>query len=175
MTKPLYFAGIGARKTPHEVLVKMRKCGKVLSDLGYILRSGGARGADSAFESGYILGKMRSSEEIFLPFKKFNQHSSPLFGSDIEARKIAKEFHPRWENVGDVGRDFHARNVYQILGRNLKTPVEFILCWTPNGKIVGGTGLALRIGQHFNIPIFNFGIHSDSEISDFILSLEDQT
>ena len=47
-----YYAGIGARKTPNHVLKYMELQGKLLAEKGYILRSGGAKGADSAFERG---------------------------------------------------------------------------------------------------------------------------
>ena len=47
------------------------------------------------------------------------------------------------------------RNTFQVLGKNLVNPSKFILCWTPNGKITGGTGQALRIAEHFEIPIIN--------------------
>ena len=46
------YTGIGSRNTPKEVLELMKTIGKYLGCLGYELRSGGADGADSAFESG---------------------------------------------------------------------------------------------------------------------------
>ena len=57
MTK--YFAGIGSRETPQDILKLMTKSAYRLEQLGYVLRSGGARGADKAFELGVMNLKNR--------------------------------------------------------------------------------------------------------------------
>ena len=46
------YAGIGSRKTPIKILKEMTKIANFLNKKGYILRSGGAIGADKAFENG---------------------------------------------------------------------------------------------------------------------------
>ena len=51
----------------------------------------------------------------------------------------------------------HSRNCHQILGYDLKSPVDAVICWTPNGKMVGGTRTALLLAQDAGIPIFNLG------------------
>jgi len=57
-----YYAGIGARDTPQEVLNRMTKLAGVLQRKGLCLRSGGAKGADTAFEAGVTNGNL----EVFL-------------------------------------------------------------------------------------------------------------
>jgi hypothetical protein len=57
----LYYAGIGSRTTPPEFQEYFSVLGQVLQNLGWTLRSGGADGADSAFEK-YVTRK-----EIYLP------------------------------------------------------------------------------------------------------------
>ena len=47
------------------------------------------------------------------------------------------------------------RNAMQILGRWGDNPVDFVVCWTKDGKASGGTGHALRIAEYYNIPVFN--------------------
>jgi hypothetical protein len=154
----------------------MYAAGKALAAMGFTLRSGGAQGADESFESGVDeYAKCHDVDpstlkEIYLPWKGFRKNQSPLFGSDKAARMLAKQYHPRWEIVSCSGRDFHARNCYQVLGRDLATPSAFVLCWTPDGKIVGGTGQALRIAEDHQIPILNFGCHDDDFISDHIFA-----
>lgn len=165
----IYYAGIGSRKTPSDICNKMRNAASAMAHMGFTLRSGGAEGADEAFEAGSNMGN--GSKEIYLPYKGFRKNESPLYGSSKEARAIAKTFHPKWSNLGNNGRDFMGRNAYQILGSDLDTPVDFVLCWTPNGKITGGTGQALRHAAALEIPIFNFATHSEDEISDFIFAL----
>lgn len=171
------YAGIGARKTPKDVCRKMFTAGRAMAEMEFILRSGGAIGADSAFEAGAdAAGNLQQNalKEIFLPFKHFNGNTSPLFGTTKEARLIAKEYHPRWDILSPLGRDFHARNVYQILGKDLNTPADFILCWTPNGAITGGTGQALRIAKAYGVPILNFATDDDDSISDFIFAIAER-
>ena len=46
------YAGIGSRSTPPEVQAVMRTLANNLEYTGFTLRSGGAKGADSAFEHG---------------------------------------------------------------------------------------------------------------------------
>lgn len=146
-----------------------------MAKLGFILRSGGASGADEAFEQGVdeYAATLGSDpylfKEIYLPWEGFRKNRSPLYGSCKRSRLLAKEFHPNWANVSPAGRDFHGRNCYQILGKNLDRPSSFVLCWTQDGAITGGTGQALRIAQEYNVPILNFASHDDQFISDYIL------
>jgi hypothetical protein len=50
-----------------------------------------------------------------------------------------------------------ARNAMQVLGPDLKTPSKFVICWTLEGKEIGGTSQAIRIAKDFSIPIYNLG------------------
>ena len=56
------WAGIGSRITPLEIQKEMTKISMFLYKHGYTLRSGGAKGADTAFEKGSLEAK-----EIFTP------------------------------------------------------------------------------------------------------------
>lgn len=150
-----YYAGIGSRETPKEVLDMMSKISLYLEKNGYILRSGGADGADSAFE------KEISKKQIFLPWKNFNNNPSPLFRISEEAKDIAKKFHPYFDNMKQGAQKLHSRNVYQVLGENLNEPVDFVICWTKNGGESGGTGQALRIAREYKIKIYNLAREDD--------------
>jgi hypothetical protein len=161
------YTGIGARETPPDVLVNMRKLGKFLGSTTFTLRSGGARGADVAFEAGCT--SVGGKKEIYLPYPHFNGSTSDMYHITPQARAIAKEYHPNWPNLGDAGRAFMSRNSYQMLGLQLDDPTEFVVCWTQGGKIIHGTGQALRIAKDLNIPVYNFAVMSLNEISDAIL------
>ena len=52
----LRYAGIGARATPAAVLADMETIAAWLARTGWILSSGGADGADSAFAAGAPVG-----------------------------------------------------------------------------------------------------------------------
>ena len=148
----MYYAGIGARQTPTPVLNQMTILANNLEASGFILRSGGAAGADTAFEEGV---REEDHKEIYLPWQGFNNSKSSRYGIDQQALHMAKYYHPAWERCSSTARKFHARNCYQIVGKDLQTPVGFVLCWTADGKASGGTGQAMRIAEDKSIPIIN--------------------
>ena len=135
------YAGIGARSTPQNILELMTSISKKLYQNDYILRSGGAQGADSAFECG-VLNKI--NKEIY----KAND-------ATIASIKLASRYHNNWSACSPYVKKLHGRNALIILGLNFKSPVNFVICWTPNGSDVGGTGLAIRIAKDHNIPVLN--------------------
>jgi hypothetical protein len=147
----MIYAGIGSRETPDNVLDVMRNIGKLLALKGCILRSGGARGADKAFEDGCDL--ISGRKEIYLPQNTLE--------NDDKAREITKQFHPNWEACNEYARRLHTRNVYQILGSDLNTVSDFVVCWTINGEPIGGTAQAIRIAEYYWIPIYNLGKEGD--------------
>lgn len=149
------YTGIGSRKTPREILALMAAVAAELAKMGWILRSGGADGADSAFEIGAV-----SRKEVYLPWKGFNGRNSPYYLITAAALAMAEKYHPAWDRCSPGARKLHARNCYQVLGFDLNTPSNFILCWTPSGKVEGGTGQAMRIALDNNIPIINM-YHTD--------------
>ncbi len=145
-----YYTGIGSRETPEDVLYIMKKIALYLARQGYILRSGGAHGADLAFEEGCDIG--RGEKEIFLPWPYFNNHPSPFCYPSYNSFEVVDKFHPSPNKLSNGARKLHARNTHQVLGKNLIEPSEFIICWTgPKG----GTQQALRIADYCEIPIYN--------------------
>ena len=142
MTK--FYCGIGSRQTPPAILTLMYRWAIHLAQCGYVLRSGRAIGADTAFEHGCIAEN--GPKQIF---------------TDRDARRRpdwrahAAKFHPAWNSLPAGAQLLHARNSAIMLGMELVEPVSFVLCWTPGGIVKGGTGQALRIAQASNIPVFN--------------------
>ena len=96
----MIYTGIGSRETPSHILQLMTSLARAFSDAGYYLRSGGAHGADSAFEEG------ASKSIIYLPWDGFNGRfvdgrtfvtipsSSVKILSDI-----ASKYHPAWKKL----------------------------------------------------------------------------
>lgn len=153
-----YYTGIGSRETPDDILHFMREVGVVMASAGWILRSGGADGADTAFEIGAWQGRDKPLAQIFLPWKGFNGNLSPLESPAPWTFPIAQKFHPAWGRLSSGGRLLMARNIHQCLGTNPYDPIStFLVCWTKGGKIAGGTGQALRIAGSYGIPVYNLG------------------
>ena len=153
-----YYTGVGSRKTPASVLALMTRLAQTLASAGWTLRSGAADGADAAFEAG--AGR---AAEIYLPWRGFNRHTSPLHEVTPDALMLAAEVHPVWDRLSDAARKLHARNCYQVLGSKLCRPSTFLVCWTPDGatsaqectRDTGGTATAIRLADRFGVPTFN--------------------
>ena len=154
-----YYAGIGSRMTPKTVCLEMTKIATVLSQKGYILNSGGAAGADSAFEKG-----AGDNKQIFLPYDGMNGRKvdgKQFFLYSEESYQIASKFYRGLANAPPMTQKMMCRNVHQVLGLDLKTPVDFLVCWTPGGGVEGGTGMAMRVAKGHKIPIYNLKMDSD--------------
>jgi len=159
-TPTMTYAGIGSRQTPADVLAKMTEAAEYLEGLGYTLRSGGAIGADQAFEKG-----VKSKKEVFLGTDKTGERE----------KKIAREIHPNpqaldnskskatGKPIADFMWNLMGRNTNQIFGENLDTPVDFVLAWTQDGLTdyrkrsiqSGGTGQAIDMASRKGIPVIN--------------------
>jgi len=154
------YAGIGARKTPTKIKKMMINLGMVYGHLGYKLNTGGAAGADESFEKGHK-AMAPDNLEVFLPWNGFNNRddSDPCntIGVSTEALLLARKYHPAWDKLSEGARKMMARNAYQLLGSDLNKPVDLVICWTPQGKIIGGTGQALRMAKDLKIPVANLG------------------
>lgn len=162
----MHYTGIGSRLTPKDVQHKMTRIAQFLSSRNFILRSGGADGADSAFELGAL------SKEVYLPWENFNQNESLLFPPKKEAYVLAEKYHPKWRHLRDSVKALMARNMHQVLGWDLNSPSKFTVCYTADGGDSGGTGQALRLCRDLGIPVFNL-YHASSleELSEFVQTL----
>jgi len=172
-------ATIGARDTPAHILEIMEEVGYSLAKMGRMIHSGGAVGADKAFQIGVERFCRENGispcerQRIFLPENYFKGlkhdekrgiYSFPRSTRYSEAVSMAKRVYlnpkaarnwPEWMS------NLMGRNCLQALSEDLSTPVSAIICWTKDGSIdgskksSGGTGQALRLAKKFNIPVFN--------------------
>lgn len=148
------YTGIGSRSTPENILGLIHQVSKKLDDMGFLLRSGGANGADSAFE------EFSNNKEIYLPWNGFNgrKHDGISYftytqcSGNLIAEETVTDFHPKPNALTNAGRKLMARNAMQILGRDCESPTDVVICWTNE---TGGTNQALRIAKSHNIPILN--------------------
>lgn len=156
-----WYAGIGSRTTPKDILLVMQEFAYQAAQRGIGLRTGAAPGADSAFELGAI--DAMGDRQIFLPWKGFANHDSPLYNTHPLAEKFAETVHPVWNVLSPAAKKLVARNMHQILGPDLDDPVQMVVCWTRDGcesrekygPRTGGTGTAIAFASSLDIPVFN--------------------
>jgi len=158
----MYYTGIGSRNTPTKIIHQMQKIACSLAVDGYVLRSGGADGADHAFEHGSDW--IGSAKEIYIPWEGFNNSYSELYNPSEEAYEIAEEIYgSRWRHISPAVKALMARNMHQVMGEDLNEKSLFVVCWTPDGctkanqrtKRTGGTGQAIAYADKLSIPVFN--------------------
>lgn len=155
------YAGIGSRMTPQNILDRMRELARQFSESGYTLRSGGADGADSAFEEG--ARRAGGQIELWLPWRGFNGRDGVAWLPSEAHHGMAESLHPAWRSLSPGVRRLHARNVGQVLGGDLSVPVATVICWTPDGceseatrsRMTGGTGTAIVLASRKGIPVIN--------------------
>ena len=178
-----YYAGIGSRETPEDVGAVMKSIADSLGKKGYILRSGGANGADTFFERGACVSE--HTADIWLPWPRFNGRTSKLFPTEKHFT-VGEKIHPVWERLVPAVRKLVARNMAQVLGVDFdvehvlacidkkETPhpqdswSSFVLCWTKDKaqshlqvtSRTGGTGTAIKLASILGIPVFNLANES---------------
>jgi len=168
----LPYAGIGARATPSKVLADMTLMAAWLARKGWHLSSGGAQGADSSFAAGAPAVR----RTVHLPWRGYNGHA----GGDCHVLSrtslsrcmdIAAAHHPEWNRCSPTVRKLHARNVAILLGPCLDRSVAAVICWSPGGRITGGTGMAIRIAAAHDIPVFNLATMHPRSVCEAMIAL----
>ena len=151
----MFYTGVGSREVTKPVYDYIVKLSGRLADNGFILRTGDATGSDQAFRIG-------AGSVLFSPMEVYSTKDSE---HDLEAIEMASKIHPAWHRCSPKAKLLHARNCYQVLGLDLKTPTAFVACWTPYGAETarelaqnrnGGTATAIGLAYKHDIPIFNF-------------------
>jgi hypothetical protein len=181
----VYYTGIGSRELPLEIKNKILVYGYMLAKKGLILRSGAADGADAAFELG-CYNHDASKQEIYLPWKNFNNHQSQYYNMTDDVKQCARvvwDIHAtnmnisKFNKLSSTSKLFMKRNCQQVTGEHLVEPSMFVLCYTKDGcettqdrtLRTGGTGQAISYASTLNIPVFNFGnADAESRFLDFI-------
>lgn len=158
------FTGIGSRETPRDVQTVMAELASFLGQKKFVLRSGGADGADMAFELG--CDRVSGGKEIYLPWKGFNNNPSQFYEIPPYAFELASEIHSGWDYLSLAAKKLHARNCMQVLGAELDTPSDFLICWTKNGKPIGGTATAINLAKKWEISVYNLFNKEDRESLD---------
>lgn len=187
-----YYAGIGSRETPPDIFKLMTEIASILEVNNFILRSGAATGADTAFESGISDFK---NMNLFLPKPVFNDHNwydkGCIYINDTHPNYQAAYdsiiIHPAGFKLSLGPRNMMIRNYFQVIGINNEPISSFVICWTPDGadgttlltsRETGGTGQCIRLAAVHNIPVYNLkdkryeGLNAQEIINLILYNLE---
>tara|TARA_S200002703_G_scaffold144338_1_gene137945 strand:+ start:510 stop:1034 length:525 start_codon:yes stop_codon:yes gene_type:complete len=165
----MIITGVGSRQTPEHICQLFRELGVEAREREWWIRSGHAEGADYAFEEG-----AKDHCIVYLPWDGFNR-DKPVLGIGRsqplrdEVLKIVYKHEAYAKGLSDGVKRIKSRNVYQVLGEDLKSPSDLVVCWTPYGEVEGGTGLAIKIAKAHNIPVINVGDEETEKNFDSIL------
>ena len=151
------YAGGGARHAPIPVLRRMTRIAQRLEARGYVLRTGGGNDTDSALEAGC------ARKEVFLPWPGFNGRASAFDSVSEEALAVACAAHPAFHMLMAEAQLLAGRESYRVLGADLRTPADFLVCWTPDGaqseaeigRKTGEAALAIALADRWAVPVFN--------------------
>lgn len=134
--------------------------------------------------------------QIFVPWKPFQAirgvnnplHHLHILPSDPvlikQAEDMVKKVHPLYKYVDSNGNPIdprtgrrkdglsqgamklHSRNMNQVFGLDLNTPITANICWTEGGIKKGGTASAITLCENNGIPVFNIGGDTNQVLSD---------
>lgn len=162
------YTGIGSRETPPEVCDLMSRFAYAMAAAGWHLRSGGADGADLAFERGCLRWLFGTDENgmanyrkgillpdggyqnpltTYLPTKNFNSKNRNQLVSDIYTQghlavQSVDQYHPCPRALNAYARKLMARNYQQVMGHSdlpsVEDATQFIVCWTLGDELKVG-------------------------------------
>lgn len=151
------YVGTGNANPPLEIVTQIKRLANELESFGFTLRTGGTAGTEEAFEVSV------KDMELHLPFNNYNNKQSSFAFINKKAYVIAKLFHPTYDTLPDKVTLFLAKNARLLLGKDLKSPALFLLCWSEDGcessaaktMKTGNVGHAIAIAAALHLPIFN--------------------
>ena len=178
------YAGVGSRLTPPDILDAMGDIAQTLGDAGTALSTGGAHGADKAFETGAL--RTDAPITVHTPWPGYNGYRPgrdpetdinivhPNAAETVAGRTyadLAREHHPHWKRCSRGARALFLRNVSILAGalddNGGTLPVRAVIAYTPNGLPVGreagGTGHTLRTAASLDIPCVNLSPRTPPE------------
>lgn len=159
-----FYAGIGSRETPEEIKTMMTNISSQLEKSGWLLSSGGAQGADQAFEDG--VSSIEANRIILATNGNHGKWASQGYivftdlSPDVQqyCKDIVFKIHPAPDKLKPFPLLLHSRNVIQIMGEDLNTWVKFVLYYAQEDKYgvpKGGTRTAVLLAKSLGIPAFN--------------------
>lgn len=163
----VYITGIGTRNLDERMDKTIRGIMKAFSsindkDFSFILRSGGARGADAAFESSFSGRIISYRADSSHPAKGID---TIAYSEDPVAEELVMRLHPNPGAVSrlhDYSRKLLYRDAWQIIGSPGKDRIlsDFVIAAWPMGTTMK---TALLVAENQGVPVFNVTDPADME------------
>lgn len=167
-----YYAGTGDAVVSKDIADALIDIANVLEEQGYILRVRGDEGTEEALVSGIPEDSDRI--EVYPPWKGFvdwyNNYEMPTPG----AFEMAWKVHPTWHDLTPDDRRYHAAGTLLVMGKDLKTPCDFLLCYTDKDQPNDDVQQVIRIADCNLIPVFDLGLGVDYTLNQLEEWLEKQ-
>lgn len=151
------FAACGEWELPEDVMAELTAIAEELLQEKYIMRLDGNPGACEAFLNAC---EYEEDMELYIPWENFNDHETGHHKVTAGALEQAFLHHPDWTQVGDEDARLEiGRYSYLILGKDLKSPCDFLICYSDQGKAESDDiAQVIRIADSNLIPVFDFGL-----------------
>lgn len=143
-----FYSGIGSRKTPHEYLRRFKNLANELDKNDYVLRSGGAKGVDEAFKQNSSNFVIFRSYDYYLG--NIRQLYEPELLEEADSILAGVDHYINIKKKSDYVYRSQLRNVFIILGEDLSTPSDFVICYSP------GTQIGIEVAEKYGIPVYNY-------------------
>lgn len=171
------FTLVGSRETPKDIYLLMRELAQLLLSFGWDGYSGASGFADKQLEQAYFYNYYRNIAQgtiyCFMPWGHFDSlfkfqekvvyYNTPMLPDYDRAKVIAKEHYDKYNDYDKLGvgaKSMMNRNVYQVLGPELKHKTDITIYWakpatSKNMVCQGGTNLAVALSEHYQVPTIN--------------------
>lgn len=158
MADVTYYTGVGSRIIDDEAATFIVELSSYLNNLGMIMRSGDAPGADDKFQEG--AGDLFETWVPWKTFAKGPDRSINTIEMFQEARKFLIEsgIIPWFDAMSLPNQKFHARNYRQVVGKDSTNLSKICFFCSPvdsEDVPVGGTRTAVLVARYFGIPTYN--------------------
>lgn len=142
---------------PDNILSLIGAIATRLEAMGYTLRTAGGNGLEEAFE------KTTETKEVYLPWRNFNNRQSKFTRNMPEANDVVRPFAPSFDTLKPAVQAIIASKAHTVLGKDLKSPIQFLITYTADGcETVGNktaktgfSGTSIAIASSMRIPVFN--------------------
>ena len=86
---------------------------------------------------------------------------------DDDGQAVVARHHPAWESCGRGARSLQGRNhpiIHGVRNAGSDRRVDAVFCWTPDGRLTGGTATGIRMARAAGVPVLNMARCSEQQV-----------